>query len=176
MRFSLYFLIPIGGGIPAGVLVAKTRGLTWPLMTVLYLISDVILAFVFEGVLFSIVSTGQKSLRVTRFFELFRQSMMKTIAKYGIHPKPHTLVMISFGVDPMTGRMASKAAGFGVITSWGFAITGDMVFFAVMMVSTLWLGSVLGDGTWTALAIVVIMTVAPILVRRLRERWFPIAS
>ena len=45
------FVIPVGGGIPAGVLLARNQGLAWPVMAVLYLISDVILALAFEPLL-----------------------------------------------------------------------------------------------------------------------------
>ena len=40
----MLFLIPIGGGIPAGVLLAQTKGLAWPVTAGLYLVSDVMLA------------------------------------------------------------------------------------------------------------------------------------
>jgi len=34
------FIIPVGGGIPAGVLLAHAKGLAWPLTTILYLVSE----------------------------------------------------------------------------------------------------------------------------------------
>ena len=34
------FLVPVGGGIPGGVLLAQKRGLTWPVMMILYFISS----------------------------------------------------------------------------------------------------------------------------------------
>ena len=37
------FLLPVGGGIPAGVLLAQSKGLAWPITTGLYLVSDVVL-------------------------------------------------------------------------------------------------------------------------------------
>jgi len=45
------FLIPVGGGIPAGVMLAQAKGVVWPVTTLLYLVSDIILAFLFEPVL-----------------------------------------------------------------------------------------------------------------------------
>ena len=42
------FLIPVGGGIPAGVMLAQAKGVAWPVTTLLYLVSDIILAFLFE--------------------------------------------------------------------------------------------------------------------------------
>jgi len=45
------FIIPVGGGIPAGVLLAHAKGLTWPITTGLYLVSDLVLAIAFEPIL-----------------------------------------------------------------------------------------------------------------------------
>lgn len=45
------FLIPVGGGIPAGVMLAQSKGLAWPVTTILYLFSDIVLAIAFEPVL-----------------------------------------------------------------------------------------------------------------------------
>jgi hypothetical protein len=47
----MLFLIPVGGGIPAGVLLARDKGLAWPVTAGLYLISDILLALAFEPVL-----------------------------------------------------------------------------------------------------------------------------
>ena len=47
----LLFLLPVGGGIPAGVLLAHSRGLAWPLTAGLYFMSDVLLALAFEPIL-----------------------------------------------------------------------------------------------------------------------------
>src|SRR6185503_12039372 len=47
----LLFLVPIGGGIPAGVLMARHWGVSIPVMTFLYFVSDMVLACVFEPML-----------------------------------------------------------------------------------------------------------------------------
>ena len=47
----MLFLLPIGGGIPAGVLLARVHGLPWPVTAGLYLVSDVILALALEPIL-----------------------------------------------------------------------------------------------------------------------------
>jgi hypothetical protein len=142
----MLFSIPIGGGIPAGVVLAKSRGLHWPVMTVLYFISDVALACVFEPFMMLVRLSGKRYPLMARFIEAFKKSTDKTIARYGIKPGPVTLIVIAFGTDPMTGRTAALAAGHGFFSGWTLAIMGDMVFFAVLMASTLWLNNILGDG------------------------------
>jgi len=163
------FLIPIGGGIPAGVLLARSRGIQWPVTMILYLISDVILACLFEPVMLLVIKVGKRSPKVAQFSEAFKKMVKQTTSHYGNRLGPLSLITVSFGVDPMTGRAAAAAAGHGFLIGWMLAITGDMIYFSVLMISTLWLNSILGDGTWTTVIILVLMVVVPILVRRLRE-------
>ncbi len=163
------FLIPIGGGIPAGVLLAKSRSIAWPTTTALYFISDVILACVFEPLMLLVIKVGKRSPKVARFSDAFGKAMKKTTAHYGTELGPLALITIAFGADPMTGRAAAKAAGHGFITGWMMAIAGDMLYFALIMSSTLWLNNILGDGTWTTIIIVVLMIIVPVLIRRFRE-------
>lgn len=57
----MFFLIPVGGGIPAGVLLASAKGLAWPMTAGLYFVSDVILAIAFEPILRLLIMWGEKS-------------------------------------------------------------------------------------------------------------------
>jgi hypothetical protein len=161
------FLIPIGGGIPAGVLKARDLGFLWQITAFIYFISDVILACVFEPMLLLFITLSKRSVRMTRVGEVFKLSMQKTIARYGTGG-PFTLIMISFGVDPMTGRSVAIAAGHGFITGWLLAIAGDMLYFGLLMASTLWLDGILGDGTVTTLIILAGMFIIPALIRRIK--------
>lgn len=165
----MLFLIPVGGGIPAGVLLAQHYAITWPVTTILYFISDLILACAFEPVMLLFLKAAKHSQFLTRWAESYKASLAKTGFKYGMSAGPFALVMISFGVDPMTGRAAARAAGHGFISGWAIAICGDMFFFALIMASTLWLNSLLGDGTWTAVIIMLAMIFVPPLIRRLRN-------
>lgn len=164
------FLIPVGGGIPAGVLLARDLGFAWPMMAVLYFVSDVILACVFEPVMFLLVLLAKKSVFMMRLSEAFRHSLKKTTAHYGTRLGPLSLILVAFGVDPMTGRAAAAAAGYGFVKGWMIAIAGDMIYFIVLMISTLWLDHFLGNETRTTLLILLTMFIVPPLIRRLRER------
>lgn len=166
----LLFVIPVGGGIPAGVVLAQKRGLAWPIMMLLYFISDVILACVFEPLLLIFVQASKRSPRLQRIREAFAKSMNQTVARYGVNPRPFSLVMITFGTDPMTGRSVAFAAGHGFLSGWALTIMGDMLFFTVLMASTIWLNGILGDGTLTAVIIMVGMIALPSLVRAIKKR------
>ena len=165
------FLIPIGGGIPAGVLLARSRHIEWPMMMLLYFISDVILALLFEPIMLLVIWMGRRFQPLARFTEAMKKAMKAANARYGHGLSPFALIMVSFGVDPMTGRAAAVAAGHGFVMGWALAITGDTIFFTLLMASILWMSNVLGDGTWATIIIMVVTLVVPVLVRRLRERW-----
>ncbi len=165
----LLFLIPFAGGAPAGVILAKNRGFEWPAMILLYIASDVTLACIFEPLMLMIANAGRRSPKLQQFNEAMKTSLKKSSSRYGVNPRPLTLILISFGVDPMTGRTAAFFAGHGFITGWTLAIIGDVFFFSVIMGSTLWLNNVLGDGTWAAVIVMIVMMLIPPLFRRLRD-------
>jgi hypothetical protein len=170
----LLFLIPVGGGIPAGVLLAQSKGISWPVAAGLYCVSDVILALALEPVLRLFVFLGSKSERVARFCAAFRHALIRGIPK--VHGAgPFALILIAFGVDPMTGRTAALAAGHGFVAGWSLAIAGDMLYYGVIAMATLNLGAAIGDPEATVMAILVLMMLVPTLIRRLRARFYPSA-
>lgn len=164
------FLVPVGGGIPAGVLLGRYRGVGWPVMEVLYLISDAILACLFEPVMRFIIKKSRSSPPLAQALKAVKQAILKMTAVYGTSGGPFTLILIAFGVDPMTGRAAAHAAGHGFLSGWTLAIAGDMIYFSVIMASTLWLNSILGDGRVTTIAIMALMFGAPLLIQRWKGR------
>lgn len=165
----MLFLIPVGGGIPAGVLLARERGLAWPVTAGLYFVSDVVLAFAFEPVLRLLIALSRKVPALARATAVMKQAMDRTATHYGVGAGPFTLVMIAFGVDPMTGRAAAAAAGHGFVSGWAIAIAGDMIYFAVIMAATLKLSALLGSPDRAVAAVLAAMILLPMLVRRLRR-------
>lgn len=163
------FLIPIGGGIPAGVLKAKSLGIFWPITMLIYFVSDVMLACVFEPILILFIRAGKHFPKIAQISVAFKEALKKTTEFYGTSSGPFALVMIAFGSDPMTGRAVAVAAGHGFFTGWLIAITGDMLYFTVLMVSTLWLNNILGDGTTTTWIILAAMMIVPIIIRKFRK-------
>jgi len=168
------FLLPVGGGIPAGVLLAYSKGIAWPITTCLYLISDVVLAIVFEPVLrLLVVLTGKVSF-LTRFSAVLKAATARSVAHFGgTSAGPLALVMIAFGVDPMTGRATALAAGHGFIAGWTIAIIGDMLYFAVIALTTVRLNSYFRDPNTTMLIVLGAMFLLPMLVRYFKSAQLP---
>src|SRR6478735_8661325 len=88
----LLYLIPVGGGIPAGLVLAQSRGVTWPESMVLYFISDVVQACIVELLIVLFVFFSRYSLTLARFVAALRESTARTVAKY-VAPNRLTLVM-----------------------------------------------------------------------------------
>ncbi|WP_129124907.1 hypothetical protein [Geomonas oryzae] len=165
------FLIPVGGGIPAGVLLAKSSGLAWPLMALVYLVSDIILAVVFEPILRVLALICGKIRFLRRFAAAMKEANARHAAQYqGTAAGPIGLILIAFGVDPMTGRASALAAGHGFVAGWAFAIAGDMLYFGVIAYSTLSLNRYIKDPETTMLIILALMFLLPVVIRRIRSR------
>ena len=165
------FLIPVGGGIPAGVLLAKARGLSWPLIGALYLASDLILALAFEPMLRLLAAGGRRVAFLARLAAAMKAAMARSVAQWG-GPKagPFALVMIAFGVDPMTGRASALAAGHGFLAGWAFAIAGDLLYFAVVALATLRLNALVKSPETAVMIVLAAMIALPMVVRRVRSR------
>jgi len=164
------FLLPVGGGIPAGVLLARDQGLAWPVTTGLYLFSDVVLALAFEPILRLIAALAGKIRWLARFGAALKAATSRSVAHVGgTSAGPLALVMIAFGVDPMTGRATALAAGHGFLAGWAFALAGDMLYFAVIALATLRLNAYFRDPNTTMLIVLGAMFLVPMLVRYFRS-------
>jgi hypothetical protein len=166
----MLFLIPVGGGIPAGVLLAQTKGLAWPVTAGLYLVSDMLLALAFEPILRLLAWLAGKVPFLARFSARMKAAMARSANHFsGIGAGPVALVMFSFGADPMTGRTAAMAAGHGFVMGWAFAIAGDMLYYAVIAVTTLRLNTYFHDPDTAMWIVLGAMLVVPVIVRAFRK-------
>ena len=173
----MLFLIPVGGGIPAGVLLAERTGLAWPATAGLYFISDIILAFAFEPILRLLAAIGRRVRFMARMAEAMSISMDRVAAHYGGRAAgPFTLVMIAFGVDPMTGRAAAMAKGHGFVGGWAVAIAGDMLYYGVVAITTLRLNAYVKDPNTAMFIVLAGMIVVPLVVRRVKRAFAPAPS
>jgi hypothetical protein len=164
------FIIPVGGGIPAGVLLAQTKGLAWPVTAMLYLVSDIALAIAFEPLLRLFTAVAASVPFLARFSAAFKKASMRSVEHIGgTSSGPLALILIAFGVDPMTGRATAHAAGHGFLAGWAFAIAGDMLYFAVIALTTLRLNLYFKDPNTTMLIVLGAMIVVPTLVRYVRS-------
>jgi hypothetical protein len=165
----MLFLVPVGGGIPLGVLIARDGGVSPLITALLYLASDVVIAFFAEPWLALRRWVGRRVPFVGRVGALFQRFSSGAGLRDSGARGPLGLVLVSFTTSPTMGRAATSAAGHGFLTGWALAITGDMLYFALLMASTLWISGILGDDRLTVGIVIVTGWVLPAVIRRVRR-------
>jgi hypothetical protein len=163
----LLFCVPGGLGIPSGVLLARDDGIGAAATTVLYFLSDVLLALAIEPVLIALARARSHVPAIDRA----GRATMLAIARVmppGSLMGPVGVVLTAFGAGLPFGRVLASGAGYGLVAGWLLTIAGDMLYFGLGMASTLWLGGVLGDQRMAALAALAVMLVVSLVVRRVR--------
>jgi hypothetical protein len=165
----LFFVLPLAAGIPFGVIMARDAGLS-PLMTAgLYLVSDLVLAVTAEPFLALLRWLGRRVAFIGRMGRFFTRATGSVGLSDGNVRGPLGLILFSFSISPTSGRAAAAAAGHGFFVGWTLAIIGDMLFFGVLMATTLWVASVFGDSRQTIGAVVIVAWVVPLVIRRMRR-------
>jgi hypothetical protein len=165
----LLFCVPGGFGIPPGVLLGHHDGLGPTLLTVLYVLSDVILAFFFEPMLLAFAFAARAEPRLRRLARALVAAIARSV-EVGTASTATAVVLTGFAAGLPFGRALGRAAGQTLVPSWMLAITGDTLCFLLAMVSTLWLDRLIGDQRVTVLAAFAVMVTATALVRRVRAR------
>lgn len=145
----LLFLIPIGGGIPLGVIMGRDAGLSPLTMSGMYLVSDIFMAVTHEPFFWLLGWLASSVPVLGKVRDFFRKASNSAGLKDEGARGPLGLILFSFTVDPISGRGAAAAAGHGFMAGWSFAIAGDMIYFAVLMAATLWLSGMFGDDRMT---------------------------
>ncbi len=176
MGVFLIFVTQIGVGIPSGVLRARDAGIN-PFATAgMYAASDVILAFTIEPMLLLLRWLSARVDFIARLGTTLSRFSGATGLNDGKVRGPLGLILFSFAVAPAPARAASEAAGHGFISGWSLAIIGDMLYFTLIMASTLWVASIFGDDRLSVGAVVVGAWVLPMLFRRMRRKSSPAST
>jgi hypothetical protein len=170
MGAFLLFLVPVGGGIPLGVLMARDGGVSPLITALLYLASDVVIAVFAEPWLAFLRWVGRRIPVVGRVGAFFGRLSGGAGLKDSGARGPLGLILVSFTTSPTMGRAATSAAGHGFFSGWSLAIVGDMLYFVLVMASTLWISGLLGDERVTIGIVLVATWVLPTLLRRLHAR------
>src|SRR3954468_10081319 len=133
----LLFLMPIGGGIPLGVLMGRDAGLSILVIAGMSFVSDIVMAVTHEPFFVLLRWLARKYPAMGKVRDALRQAAEKFGLRDAGRRGPLGLILFSFTVDPVMGRGASLLAGHGPILGWTFSIAGDMIFFWVVAASTI---------------------------------------
>jgi hypothetical protein len=176
----LLFLVPIGGGIPLGVIMGRDAGLSPFTMSAMYFVSDIFMAVSHEPIFWLLGWLASSIPALGKVRDFFRKASNASGLRDEGARGPLGLILLSFTVDPVSGRGAAAAAGHGFFAGWSFAIAGDMLYFGVLMAATLWLSGVFGDDRTTVgvvlLGIFVISTYLRHRQRQARPAMQPVGS
>jgi hypothetical protein len=166
----LVFVTQIGAGIPIGVLLGRDSGLNPLQMAGLYLASDVLLALTCEPMLLGLAWLSRRVDWLAALGARLGRMSGATGLSDGRVKGPLGLIMFSFVFAPAPARAASEAAGHGPLTGWTLAIIGDMLYFGIIMASTLLVISLFGDNRLAIAPLMVGAWLLPMLVQRLRSK------
>jgi hypothetical protein len=166
----LLFLAPVGGGIPIGVIVADRGGVPAWGIAVLYLLSDIVLAFTMEPILALILRLGRRVESVGRVGQAIQRISASAGLKQAGAKSALGLIFVAFAISPTTGRAAAATVGHAFLPGWALAITGDMFYFGLLMASTLWLSSTFADDRLTIVVAVLVAWTLPFVLQRARRR------
>ena len=164
----LLFCIPLGAGIPSGVLLGHGDGLGAPFIILLYVVSDVVLAAFFEPMLRVLAFVSRWVPALDRAGTLLVGAVMATMPA-GSLAGPTGVALTGFGAGLPFGRALASAVGYGLVTGWMLSIAGDTSYFLIGMASTLWFQDMFGDPRMAAVAALVVMLVVPLVLRRFRR-------
>jgi len=163
------FFAPVGPGVPAGVLLARHVPLTPAATFGLYALSDAIAAIVCHP-LFALLRRHGRNVKPIRWLGRRLMSLamigVRVPEQAGVAPALSRIAMVGFGVDVYTAGMLATGLPVPRLPGWAAAITGDLLWFAVLLGTSLVAASIADDDRCIALGMIVARIVIPWLARR----------
>lgn len=174
--FALFWS-PVGPGIPAGVLLARHIPLN-PFVTFgLYAASDVlaatILTPVFEGFrrlarrVPAVRQAGQRFLKLAMMGTPFARQQVTGTPGAADPAALFRVAIIGFGVDVYTAGAVATGLAAPRVVRWACAIVGDLVWFAILLGTSVAAASVADDDRVVGGVVLLAMLVIPSLARRI---------
>jgi hypothetical protein len=171
--FALFWA-PVGPGIPAGVLLARHIPLHPTLTFGLYTLSDVLAAMVCHPI-FTLMRRHGRRLKPIRWLgrRILALAMLGVRAPEAdasrgapLAPALSRIATVGFGADIYTAGMLATGLTVPRLPAWAAAIAGDLVWFALLLVTSLAAASIADDDRVIGLAMIVAMILIPRLARR----------
>jgi hypothetical protein len=172
--FALFWA-PVGPGIPAGVLLAHHLRLAPAVTFGLYTLSDA-LAAVLLNPLYAWLRTHGRRIPAVRKIG----GRLLAFAMIGIRrptadetrdgrraPALFRISTVGFGVDIYTAGVLATGLPVPRLQGWAAAIAGDLVWFALLLGSSIAAASVLDDDRWIAVVVVAVTLIVPPIARRI---------
>jgi hypothetical protein len=172
--FALFWA-PIGPGIPAGVLLAHHLRLAPAVTFGLYTLSDTLAVVVLNPVYAWLRTHGR---RIPTVRKIGRRLL--AVAMIGIRrptaeetrdgrraPALFRIGTVGFGVDVYTAGALASALPVPRLQGWAAALAGDLLWFALLLGSSIAAATLLDDDRWIALVVIAVTLIVPPIARRL---------
>jgi hypothetical protein len=174
MLVFVLFWAPIGPGIPAGVLLARHVPLPAAATFGLYALSDVLAAAVCHPI-FRLLRRHGRHIRPVRWLGRRLLGLAMTgvrlptaadTARGRLAPVLARIATVGFGVDVYTAGAVATGLPVPSLAGWASAISGDLVWFALLLGTSVAAASVADDDRFVGLVVVAAMILIPRLARR----------
>lgn len=171
----LLFWAPVGPGIPAGVLLANHLRLPPPITLGLYALSDTLAALLLNPIYSWFRTHGRRIPAVHRI-----GSRMLKVAMIGVRrpstddlrdgrvaPALFRIATVGFGVDIYTAGALASGLPIRRLAGWAAAMAGDLVWFSILLASSIVASQIFDDERVVAVVVIVVMVAVPPLARRI---------
>jgi hypothetical protein len=172
--FALFWA-PVGPGIPAGVLLAHHLRIAPPITFGLYALSDALAALVLHPVYSWLRShgrriplirkTGQRVLRMAMIG--VRRPTADELSSGRLAPVLLRIGTVGFGVDIYTAGALATGLPIPSLPGWAASIAGDLLWFALLLGSSVAASRVFDDDRWVAVVVVAVTLLGPPILRRI---------
>jgi hypothetical protein len=166
----LLFLDPVGPGVVAGILVARSQGLS-PTATIgIYAVSDAIAAVPLETFIQWLHHRAVRSPIGEKLISGFGE--LDPISEVVGHRigRPASLISLSFIINIIVARIVSIGYGIPILVAWTLIILGDVLYFTILYLASASLAAFLTDNRVVFVFTLVLGFGLPILIRRLVRR------
>jgi hypothetical protein len=172
--FALFWA-PVGPGIPAGVLLAQHLRIAPAVTFGLYALSD-LLAMLLLNPVYSFLRThgrrnptfrkiGRRALAVAMIGT--RRPTADAVRAGRLAPALFRIATVGFGVDIYTAGALATGLPIPRLPGWAAALAGDLVWFALLLGSSIAAAQVFDDERWIAVVVLAVTLLGPSIARRI---------
>jgi len=161
------FMVPIGPGKAAGILLGKNAGLDFLALLGLYLAKDLVTALYLDPLLRALPRLSARYEWARSLGKQIGALATRTHLGSGRLAQMFSLVLVSVGAGFITGGAALSSARLPRPLGWLALLTGDLLWFSCLLAAALGLTSIVPDDRMVFVAVVLLALLARPLTRRL---------
>jgi hypothetical protein len=163
----LLFLLPVGPGATAGILVGKNADLSAAVILALYIAADFLRALYFEPLLRLVRRFGSRYAWSRALADQIAEVAARIQLGPGLVGQVGSLILLSLGGGFTIGVIALASSRVSHVLGWLAVILGDVSWFGFKLAAALGLASVLPDDRLVFVAVVLVAMLGGVIARYL---------